>query len=231
MPHNCYTHNCYVLRYFLSNLGKYSAKNSTKPGNFNPYQRIILGIESCLNDNKPFEDLDRTKKIEFDYSGIGNSVNVEINVQEELISWYKTCWNNVARYLQLMTIENSIQFVYQLAITILEYYFANLWEISDNIHLYRAILAFRIISIALSAGSIFTPIIQRQTILACTRDCRPSLASCFIKHLQICVHLAIGTGIVFLLRLENDFFLHQNQSIPTYCTLWPRLEIFGRTFL
>jgi len=89
---------------------------------------------------------------------------------------------------------------------IFEHLYPNLWDIGENLHIFRAISIIRILSISVSSWSIISPIITRQTILAFINGSVASELSTLIKCIQIFVHLSISTTIVLLFRFDSIYY-------------------------
>ena len=81
---------------------------------------------------------------------------------------------------------------------IFEHLYPNLWDIGENLHIFRMISIIRILSISISSWAIISPIITRQTILEFIHDIESSELSTLIKCIQIFIHLSMSTVIVLL---------------------------------
>ena len=89
----------------------------------------------------------------------------------------------------------------------MEHFYPNLWNIHNNLGFFWIVSVLRILSISASSLSIFSPILDRQTILAFIRVGKVSLFLPLVKCMQIGLHLLISTSTVILKRLTILFIL------------------------
>ena len=131
---------------------------------------------------------------------VHSNSTVGIRIKDEISRWYDFCWHELGRRLLLLSVENTVQFSYQTSLLIFEYHYPNLWDIGENLHIFRMISIIRIASISMSAWSIISPIISRQTILAFIHGTESSILSTAVKCSQIFAHLFVSTITVLLLK-------------------------------
>ena len=138
-----------------------------------------------------------------DEAELAPSFNFEcVNVRHELTVWYTYIWDDIKRKLQLVLMQNSIQFSYQAAKVLIVFLYPNLLDAryTSSYMMFRFISAVTIFSIALSVFSIFTPVLNRECVLSCIKRKRvPNALLYVVKCLQLIVHLTLSTGSVFLL--------------------------------
>ena len=128
---------------------------------------------------------------------------VIVNVKRHVTKWIRFAYENMARRIFIGNYENSIQFCLQTAKLLYEVRYPNIMGIKPgtNIIVYRSIQMVGVVSIALSARSIFGPIIDREKVISAT-DGRPNSALTFtVKSIQIITHLGVGVLNTYLLEL------------------------------